>query len=48
MITNLFLTNGQLNSVRYVQPISVDANETQTGQPFNPIFSAFSKNILID
>ena len=46
--TNSFLTNGQINSVIYVQPITVDANETQTIQPFNPIFSAFSKSILID
>ena len=26
----------------------IDANETQTIQPFNPIFSAFSKSILVD
>ena len=45
--TNSFLTNGQLNSVIYVQPITVDANETQTIQIFNPIFSAFFKSILI-
>ena len=38
----------QLNSVIHVQPIAVDANETQTIQPVNPIFSAFSKRILID
>ena len=46
--TNSFLTNGQLNSVISVQPTTVDANETQTIQPFNPVFSSFSKSILID
>ena len=46
--TNSFLTNGQLYSVICVQPITVDANETQTIQPFNPIFSSFSKTLLID
>ena len=46
--TNSFLTKGHLNSVIYVQPITVDAHETQTIQPFYPIFSSFSKNILID
>ena len=41
--TNSFLTKGQLNSVIYVQHITVDANETQTIQPFNPIFQHFLK-----
>ena len=37
-----------MDSAIHVQPITVDANETQTIQPFNPIFSTFSKSILID